>query len=102
MKTTNEKFWDEHGRVGLVWSHPNASDGTLIVASLLRPNFHLLLDIAEHFGLGRLKSQWVRLEKNIEERQYPEELKKLRRAKPIVKRCLENMEEAICQQLPQH
>lgn len=103
MKAPNQKFWDEHGRVGLIWSNPKASDDTLIAAALLRqPNFHLLLDIATHFGLDRLKTQWERLQKGMEECQYPEDLKKLQLARPIVERCLKTMEEAICLSEPQH
>lgn len=97
MTKSNHIFWNEHERVGLVWSNPDASDDTLIAAALLRPNFHLLLDIAAHFGLDRLKTRWERLKKSIEACQYPEELKKLQWARPIVERCLTTMEEAVCQ-----
>jgi thymidylate kinase len=94
--TQDKPFWDQHGRVGLVWSNPNASDDVLITAALLRPNFHLLLDIAVHFGLDRLKNQWRELKDSVEERQYPEEIRKVERAKAIVERCLATMEEATC------
>ena len=97
MTNPNRPFWDAHGRVGLVWSNPDASDDTLIAAALLKqPNFHLLLDIAAHFGLDRLKDQWEQLKDGIETRKYPEELQQLKRAKPIVVRCLATMEEAVC------
>jgi len=97
ITNTDKTFWDAHGRVGLVWSNPNASNDVLIAAALLRrPNFHLLLDIAAHFGLDRLKDQWARLKEGIETRQYPEELKQIQRAQPIVERCLTTMEEAVC------
>lgn len=33
MTNSDKKFWDEHGRVGLVWSNPNASDDALIAAA---------------------------------------------------------------------
>ena len=100
MKTMiiqDKAFWDAHGRVGLVWSNPDASDDVLIAAALLKqPNFHLLLDIAAHFGLARLMEGWEKLKAGIEQRQYPEELQQLRRAHPIVDRCLASMEEAVC------
>ena len=94
--TQDKPFWDQHGRVGLVWSNPNASDDVLITAALLRPNFHLLLDIAVHFGLDRLKNQWRELKDGGEERQSPEEIRKVARAEAIVDRCLTTMEEATC------
>jgi hypothetical protein len=94
--TQDKAFWDQHGRVGLVWSNPDASDDVLITAALLRPNFHLLLDIAVHFGLDRLKNQWRELKASAEERQYPEEIRKVERAEAIVARCLTTMEEATC------
>lgn len=98
MDSTRKIFWDAHGRVGLVWSNPDASDDALIAAALLKqPNFHLLLDIAAHFGLDRLTAQWEQLKDEIEQRQYPEELRNLNRARPIVERCLATMEEAACQ-----
>lgn len=97
MPDQDTEFWDTHGRVGLVWSNPDASDDVLIAAALLKqPNFHLLLDIAARFGLARLAERWVKLKDGIEQRQYPEELQKLKRASPIVERCLATMEEAIC------
>jgi len=94
--TQDKPFWDQHGRVGLVWSNPKASDDVLIIAALLRPNFHLLLDIAVHFGLDRLKKQWRDLKDGAEERQSPDEIRKVARATAIVERCLTTMEEARC------
>ncbi len=94
--TQDKPFWDQHGRVRLVWSNPNASDDVLITAALLRPNFHLLLDIAVHFGLDRLKDHWRELKDGDEERQSPEEIRKGARAEAIVDRCLTTMEEATC------
>jgi hypothetical protein len=92
----DKAFWDAHDRVGLVWSNPSASDDVLIARALLhQPNFHLLLDIAAHFGLNRLVNQWEILETTIEKRQYPEEIRKLNQARPIVERCLHTMQEAI-------
>jgi hypothetical protein len=97
MPNSNRDFWDAHGRVGLVWSNPDASDDVLISAALLRqPNFHLLLDIAAYFGLERLQENWQLLKHGIEVRQYPEEMLHLKQAKPIVERCLATMEEAVC------
>ncbi|MGL4401352.1 MAG: hypothetical protein ACRCXD_15915 [Luteolibacter sp.] len=97
VQKQDKAFWDAHGRVGLVWSNPDASDDVLMAAALLKqPNFHLLLDIASHFGLARLTDRWNQLEEGIEQRQYPEELQKLKRAKPIVERCLATMQEAVC------
>lgn len=97
MPNQDREFWDAHGRVGLVWSNPDASDDVLIAAALLKqPSFHLLLDIASHFGFTRLAEKWEKLKGGIEERQYPEEIQKLKRAQPIVERCLKIMEEAIC------
>ncbi len=100
MTNPNRAFWDEHGRVGLVWSNPNATDDALISAALLKqPNFHLLLDIAEYFGLPRLQMIWKQVRQGIEARQYPEEIRQFERAKPIVERCLGNMEAALCQKI---
>lgn len=99
MPNPNRAFWDAHGRVGLVWSNPDVSDDVLISAALLRqPNFHLLLDIAAHFGLERLQENWKRLKDGIEGRKYSEEIDQLKRAKPIVERCLATMEAASCQE----
>lgn len=99
MPTQDKKFWDAHGRVGLVWSNRNASDDVLIAAALLKqPNFHLLLDIASHFGLARLKKRWEEIKTGVSQRKYPEEVQKFNRARPVVERCLETMEEAVCQQ----
>src|SRR3954451_22739687 len=49
------EFWRAHRGPGLVWSNLNASDDIMIWHALLRPNFHLLLEIAAHFGLARLQ-----------------------------------------------
>ena len=93
--TCDKSFWDGHGRVGLVWSNPEATDDTLIAAALLKqPNFHLLLDIAARFGLEHLRSQWDEVKRSIEDSPFPEESENLERAKPIVERCLASMEGA--------
>jgi len=91
----DDAFWLAHGGIGLVWSNPDASDSVMIMQALLQPDFHLLLDIAARFGLGRLKDEWAALRKGMEESALPEELRKLRYAKPIVERCLNHMEQAI-------
>jgi len=88
-------FWRARGGVGLVWSNRNASDSVMIANALLEPDFHLLLDIAEKFGLSQLKLEWDVLRNGIEENGFPEELRKLRRATPTVERCIENMEAAL-------
>lgn len=98
MPNQDKEFWDAHGRVGLVWSNPDASDDVLIAAALLKqPNFHLLLEIASHFGLARLVRAWERVKGEIEKGRCPEDLADLGRAKPVVERCLRSMEEAVCQ-----
>lgn len=96
MIPANKAFWDTHGRVGLVWSNPDAPDDVLIAAALLKqPNFHLLLDIAAHIGLDRLKTLWTQLKESIEENGHPEERGQLLYAQPIVDRCIKSFEEAI-------
>ncbi len=98
MPNQDKEFWDAHGRVGLVWSNPDASDDVLIAAALLKqPNFHLLLEIASRFGLARLVRVWERVQREVEQSQCDGELRNLGRARPIVERCLKSMEEAVCQ-----
>ena len=46
---------------GLVWSNPNADDSAHIRASLIRPRFERLLDIAVAFGVDRLREEWIEL-----------------------------------------
>ena len=84
-------FWDQHYGVALVWSNPHASDSVMIAHSLLHPAFHHLLDVALHFGLPRIESEWATLRANIEARGYPEEREKLRRVTPTAERCLRNL-----------
>lgn len=91
----DQEFWKEHGGVGLVWSNPDADDDLMITKALLNPSFHLLLDIAARFGLERLKSRWELLRKSSAEFPFPEEQEHVRRAEPIVTRCLAHMEEAL-------
>ncbi len=65
----------------------------MIANALLRPNFHLLLDIAAYFGLGRLRADWEHLREQVID--DPSDQAKIRRATPIVDRCLRHMEEAL-------
>jgi hypothetical protein len=96
----DDAFWKAHNGVGLVWSNPKASDDVMISRALLNPNFHLLLDIAERFGLPRLAGQWEKLKESVEavrkiggdgDTTYQE----LLRATPIVERCLQTMQAAV-------
>ena len=89
------EFWRAHDGVGLVWSNSNASDSVMIANALLRPNFHLLLDIAVRFGLARLESEWSILKSGVEANQFPEELRRMHRATPLVERSLLHMNEGI-------
>jgi len=91
----DDKFWKSHNGIGLVWSNPQAGDDVMIAKALLQPSFHLLLDIADRFGFDRLKSQWDKLQTGIEKSGYPEEMRQLEQARPIVTRCIDHMEEAI-------
>ena len=91
----DDVFWKNHNGIGLVWSNPNADDRVMIAKALLEPSFHLLLDIAARFGIDRLKSQWTTLQSSIENRAYPEEIRRLNQAKPVVLRSIEHMEEAM-------
>src|SRR4051794_31289363 len=84
------EFWRAHDGVMLVWSNPNASDDVMIYNALLRPGFHLLLDIAVRFGFSRLENLWTRLQAD-DEKQLPEEVARLERVRPTVGRCLKNM-----------
>ena len=59
MSAPNE-FWSKHR--GLVWSNAAAGDSVHIRAALLRPRFHLLLDVALEFGLERLRMEWRELQ----------------------------------------
>jgi hypothetical protein len=88
-------FWKSHDGIGLVWSNPEADDSVMICKALLKPNFHTLLDIARRFGFDRLTSHWKTLGKQIEARGYAEEMRELERARPIVTRCLQHMEEGL-------
>ena len=67
----------------MVWSNPNADDSVFIRAALMQPRFRILLDIANRFGLDRLKAEWRILEE--------EGALETRRAAPIVERILRNV-----------
>jgi hypothetical protein len=91
MEVRTDAFWKKHP--GVVWSNRRASDSTMIANALLRPNFHLLLDIAAHFGLSRLRADWETLRKMPVD--DPADQTKLQQAAPIVERCLRHMEDAL-------
>ena len=91
----DDAFWREHHGVALVWSNPAASDDVMIRNALLKPNFHLLLDIAVRFGFPRLVTIWEELKEELENSEWPEERQQVRRATPIVERCLTNMREGM-------
>jgi len=93
--TRDDAFWRAHNGVGLVWSNPNASDEIMIINALLRPGFHLLLDIAARFGLTRLVTTWEGLKTRMAESNLPEERVQIQRVTPTVERCLANMKEAV-------
>jgi len=88
-------FWNAHNGNALVWSNPNASDSVMIANALLKPSFHLLLNIADRFGVNRLKNEWEALQAGMLAMGYAEEAKRLESAKPIVTRCLNHFEEAL-------
>lgn len=84
MSAPNE-FWSKHR--GVVWSNPAASDSIHIRAALLRPRFHLLLDIALEFGVERLRAEWRELE--------TDDTREVARARPIVERILTHIEKGF-------
>ncbi len=92
----DDAFWRAHHGVGLVWSNPRASDSVMIAQALLQPNFHLLLDIAVHFGLDRLRDEWAGLQAACASFPFPDETRarSLRYATPIVNRSIAHIEEA--------
>jgi hypothetical protein len=83
MSEFDRCFWEKHP--GLVWSNPAASDSVRIRAALLRPRFFTLLDIAVHFGIARLRTEWEALLADPQE--------EADRVRKTVERCLENIEE---------
>lgn len=81
MPTTARSFWQAHP--GLVWSSPQADDAVHIRAALVRPRFHLLLEIAVEFGLPRVRAEWDELAMEV------------KRARPVVERILRHIEEGF-------
>jgi hypothetical protein len=92
-KSRDDAFWKAHNGVALVWSNPEASDSIMIQNALLKPSFYMLLEIAAHFGLERLKTEWKVLKDNPSP--WPEEVENIKRVEPTVTRCLRHMDEAI-------
>lgn len=78
-------FWDKHR--GLVWSNPNADDSVHIRAALVRPRFSQLLDIVIEFGVERVRAEWEILQ--------AESTPEAERARPIVERILNNIQEGF-------
>jgi hypothetical protein len=77
-----DSFWDKHP--GFIWSNRHADDAAHIRAALMRPFFPVLLDIAAHFGLDRLKHEWVVLCADPDT--------DTQRVEPIVSRILANLQ----------
>ncbi|MEO6848596.1 MAG: hypothetical protein ABI443_12815 [Chthoniobacterales bacterium] len=94
MEKRDYSFWDQYG-AGLVWSNQHASNAVMIASALLKPNFHLLLEIAAHFGVDTLEKQWDIVKVHTESLNYPEEQKRLAAALPIVTRCLNTFHEVL-------
>ena len=82
MAERHQEFWKKHP--GLVWSNPEANDAIQIRATLLRPQFDRLLDIAGEFGLERLRLEWSIL--------LDEHTSETSRAHDSVERILTNIE----------
>ena len=78
-------FWQKHR--GLVWSNPDADDGTYIRAALLRPRFDRLLDIALEFGTQRLRREWAELQ--------TDRTREVERAREPVERILKHIEKGF-------
>ena len=94
-QSRDREFWQSHRGVSLVWSNPDASDDVMIRNALLKPSFHLLLDIAVHFGFEELVSIWQELTQEIEHSGWPEERERLQRVRPTVERCVKHMREGM-------
>jgi len=86
-------FWRAHGGVGLVWSNPDASDTIMIRHALVRPKFDLLLAIADHFGIERLKNEWAFLRGALAHTPLPEDAIAIQRATRSVEDCLARIEQ---------
>jgi hypothetical protein len=80
---TPNPFWDEFR--GIVWSNSKASDSVWFRASLLRPQYGVLLRIAQEFGIERVLKEWRVLEADSEDTQA-------QRARSAVERILTNIE----------
>lgn len=94
-QSRDRDFWQSHRGVSLVWSNPDASDDVMIRNALLKPSFHLLLDIAVHLGFDELVSIWEELAHEIECSEWPEERECLERVRPTVERCIKHMREGM-------
>src|SRR5690606_3308707 len=94
-QSRDRDFWQSHRGVSLVWSNPDASDDVMIRNALLKPSFHLLLEIAVHFGFDELVSIWEELAHEIENSGWPEVRKRLERVRPTVERCLKRIREGM-------
>ncbi len=68
----------------LCWSNRSASDSVHIRAALCRPRFECLVEIADRFGIERLRDEWRTLTE--------EGSADARRAATIVERILGNIE----------
>ena len=85
MEERAAAFWEKFP--GLVWSNPHADDTVYIRAALTQPRFEMLLQIADKFGLERLRTEWqVLTDENTAE---------TRRAAPIVERIVGNIEKGF-------
>lgn len=85
MPSQIHPVWKKHP--GLVWSNRQADDTVRIRAALTRPRFELLLDVAEAFGLDRLRREWAILD--------AENTPETQRARPLVERILRNINEGF-------
>lgn len=85
MEERTAGFWEKFP--GLVWSNPNASDAVQIRAALTQPRFETLLQIAQEFGLKRVRAEWKVL--------TDEATTETKRARPIVERILGNIEKGF-------
>lgn len=70
----------------MVWSNDNAPEEVYIRAALLRPKYHLLLEIALELGLERLLAEWNFLEETDE---------RTERVRAAVERMLGNIQEGF-------
>lgn len=82
---TPQEFASKYG--SLVWSRKDAPPEVILRTALLQPRFHTLLDACCTFGLETVAAQWreLALEPSCE----------VKRAEPLVKRMLQNIEEGF-------